>query len=441
MRRRARSLVSWLARRLGASEREVAILLGAIALGMLVRWGFVLANHVYSLGGDEVEYDIEARFLAHGHWWWSTTPYGDAHASFWKAPGYPLVLGLLYKAVGSNPFRAEMIQATIGIATITLTWLLARRLFTPRAASVAAIVMAVYPFAWLWEVSLYSESIATPLGLCFLLLVLERPAPTVRRAAAIGVLLGVSLLVRPSALMLIPMLAVAWVLAAGLRRGVATTAVAVLVAALCVAPWTYRNSRVGDGAFVPISAQDAAAYGTFNDDAAHDPKQPWNWRPFTHRDLDVYDPTLAPAELAKQRRSEADLRAELMRRARAYIRAHPESVPKAFFWNGVTRLWDLRRPAYVIDEARQAHGSTVMTAAGLLLYWPMLALALFALWRVRRRRRLVWPLLVLALAASVVYTSDSGTRYRAPFEPLVVILAASWAGRRSAGAPSGPAAA
>jgi len=55
----------------------------------------------------------------------------------------------------------------------------------------------------------------------------------------------------------------------------------------------------------------------------------------------------------------------------------------------------------------------------------LFVLALAGLWRRRRRRELVWPVLALALAASIVFTIDSGTRYRAPLEPLIAVLACS----------------
>ena len=55
----------------------------------------------------------------------------------------------------------------------------------------------------------------------------------------------------------------------------------------------------------------------------------------------------------------------------------------------------------------------------------LLPLALIGLWRARRRRALVLGVLAMALAASVVFTADSGTRYRAPLEPLIAVLACS----------------
>ena len=53
----------------------------------------------------------------------------------------------------------------------------------------------------------------------------------------------------------------------------------------------------------------------------------------------------------------------------------------------------------------------------------MLPFALFALWRERRRRALVLPLLTAALALSMIYMADGGTRYRAPVEPVIALLA------------------
>jgi len=67
--------------------------------------------------------------------------------------------------------------------------------------------------------------------------------------------------------------------------------------------------------------------------------------------------------------------------------------------------------------------SRFVTNVGLDCYDVLLPLAIFALWCARRRRPLVLGVLALALAMSVVFTVDGGTRYRAPIEPLIVILA------------------
>lgn len=198
-------------------------------------------------------------------------------------------------------------------------------------------------------------------------------------------------------------------------------------------PWwsalPYRNHRVAGG-FVPVSIQDSALYGTFNDDAAHDRTYPWAWRPVTRRDLDLFRRTQPLGDVA--------LRSRLLQRARSYIADHPASLADAFFWNGLSRLWDVRRPARVLEDA-QINGRSRPLAIALALHWILLPLALLGLWRARRRPALVWPLVALALAAAVVFSTAAATRYRVPFEPVIALLAASgvftgW--RRSADPPA-----
>ncbi|MFL5913794.1 MAG: ArnT family glycosyltransferase [Gaiellaceae bacterium] len=415
-------------------SRELAIVAGIALLGFAIRLVFVLAFRNHTLFGDEIEYDVEGRFIAHGHWFWSTTPSGIPHASIWKAPGYPAFVGVLYSILGTSANRVVAVQTLLGPVTIVLTWLLARRLFSPRVAIAAAAIVAVYPFAWQFETRLAAESIVTPFTLVLLLLVLER-RPGWRGAAVFGALLGLMLLIRPSALYFVPALAVAWIVARGWRRGALLTVLSLACMCLVVAPWTIRNHHV-TGVYVPISSQDQAPYGVFNADSAHDPKYPWAWRYVTTRDRDV---------LAQRRTlSEVQIRKVLRTRAIDYIKAHPSSVPKAFFWNGLTRLWDVRHPGYVLDEASATGRSRAATAIGLAMYWVMLPLALAALWFFRSRRGLVLPVIAMALSASVVFTADAASRYRAPFEPLMVILATAaafelarrWSLRR--GSPSPP---
>jgi hypothetical protein len=113
----------------------------------------------------------------------------------------------------------------------------------------------------------------------------------------------------------------------------------------------------------------------------------------------------------------------LRNRATDYIGAHPDSVPKAFFWNGLSRFWDVRRPARILAEAGPTGRSRTLTAIGIAMHYVLLPLALAGLWIMRRRRGLVLPLVTMALAASLVFTADATSRYRAPFEPVIVILA------------------
>jgi MYXO-CTERM domain-containing protein len=227
-----------------------------------------------------------------------------------------------------------------------------------------------------------------------------------------GAVLGVAILTRPSFGVLGAAILVAWIAMLGWRRGIGLSVVAGVVAALVIAPWTIRNHHV-DGGFVPISIQDAALYGVFNDEAANDQQHPWAWRPVPHGDLSIL----------RQRTSDHEFAARLRKLARDYISDHPSSVIKAFYWNGINRTFDVRTPPSAQYEAPFEGRVGWFSKLGAWSYLFVGLAALAGLWRHRRRRGLVLAVLALFFATAVAYTGDGGTRYRAPLEPLIAILA------------------
>jgi 4-amino-4-deoxy-L-arabinose transferase-like glycosyltransferase len=395
------------------SRRERRLLFAAIVLGLAARIAYVLATRHYALAGDEVEYDSEGWLIAHGHLFYTRLPYGILTAGAWKPPGYPLWVGLWYAIAGHHALVVRFAQVPFGAATIAFSWVLARRLFGARVATAAAFVVALYPLAFQYEELLYSESLATPLTLA-VLIVIFTGTPTRRRAIVCGLLLGVSLLIRASDVFLLAGVLVTWGIAAGWRRGIGLTALATLAAALVVVPWTVRNEIVVHG-FVPIAIDDAALYGTFNAQSAHDPVYPYAWR--------ADPPSAAPLFSPAHPLDELTLHSKLLHLGLSYIGAHPTSMLGAFFWNGLSRLWDIRHRSRSLAEVPFEGRSRLLTNVGLDVYDVLLPLALIALWRARRRRALVLGVLAIALAAAIVFTSDSGTRYRATLEPLIAVLA------------------
>jgi hypothetical protein len=230
--------------------------------------------------------------------------------------------------------------------------------------------------------------------------------------------MGVALLLRPTTEFLFLGVLVAWSVRVGWRRGAAMTAVALACAVVVVVPWTIRNAIVMHG-LVPISMQDAAAYGTFNPQSAADPTFPYAWRDAPTSDAYVFDRSRPISDVA--------LRSKLDSLALNYIKQHPASVLEAFFWNGLSRLWDVRRPSHALVEVPFEGRSRLVSELGLYAYYVLFVLMLAGLWRARRRRWLVLGALALALGASIVFTIDSGTRYRAPLEPLIVVFACTGA--------------
>jgi len=408
-------------------RRDLQLLAAAIAVGLIVRLVYVLVTWDHTLAGDEPEYHMQAAYLADGKWFWSDTPYGIPHPSAWKTPGYPLFVGLLYAIGGEKPDAVMLLQVLMfGPLTIALTWMLGRRLFGPWVGTAAAFVAALHPFVWQYEARLFAEALAVPLTLAILLVILDR-RPPVRDIAVAGALAGLLILVKPSAFTILAAIVAAILVAWGLRRGLPRAAISLGVCVLVIAPWTIRNYAEFDS-FLPLSVQDAGIYGVFNDEAANDDEFPWIWRPVNARDAPLFDPAHPLPD--------DELRAELRDNALEYVEDHPSAVPKAFFWNGLTRLWDVRDPDEVLNEVQFQGRSRALTWTGLVIWWVILPLGLIGLWMARRRPGVWVPLVAMFLFACFVYIGNSGTRYRAPFEPVFAVLAcsavAAWIGQRRA---------
>jgi 4-amino-4-deoxy-L-arabinose transferase-like glycosyltransferase len=398
-----------------ASRQELLLLAAAATLGFVITLVYVIATRHLPLAGDEIEYNLEGTLISHGHWFWTTSPYGILHDGAWKAPGYPAWVGIWYSILGggAHPFAVRLVQTPLAPITVVLAWVLTRRLFGPRVATVTAFVVALYPMAWQYLGLLYPEALAIPLYLGLCIVLLTRP-PTLRRAIGFGLLLGVTLLVRPSCVYVFLPTLVVWSIMAGWRRGIGLTVVAILASAVVIAPWTIRNAIVLHG-FVPISLESAAAYGTFNSQSASNSQFPYAWEPDPKPDAYLFNP--------HHPLPDATLNSRLERAALDYIKAHPSSVPKAFFWNGIVRFWDLRSHSKSLVEVPFEGRSRVVSQIALWAYDVLAVLAVVGLWRARRKRWLVAGLLAMALGASIVFTTDSGTRYRAPMEPLIAMLA------------------
>jgi 4-amino-4-deoxy-L-arabinose transferase-like glycosyltransferase len=179
---------------------------------------------------DSVEYDTLARHFGsayvHGH---------PLALSLLRPPGYPAFLAAVYGVAGHSVTTAVVVEVVLGVATVAGVYLLADRLVGPTAAFGAALALALDPVSVAMTSNLTTETLFAALWVAAALCWVRLTPPWL---AAAGLLLGVSVLVRPLAEYL-PVLLVPLTFA--LTRRVAATLVLLVAFALPVGLWTARN--------------------------------------------------------------------------------------------------------------------------------------------------------------------------------------------------------
>lgn len=261
------------------SGDRVTLLIGVAGLvAYLVRMGWVLwvgDRPPASIFIDPARYLGYAESIAHGDGYVENL---TGQPTAYYPPGYPYFLGLLrlvHRALpgdGSFPFFVAIVQALIGAALAPLGGYVARRVVSPVAGVVAALVLALYPNLVFHTAAVLGETLYNTLFMAFLALAVRWSWPaavTPRRAAVAAVPFALAVLVRPISLVVLPALVLRWWLSSrDLRRTALATAAVVGVLALAVVPWTVRNAVRMD-AFVPMSTNTGDNLCIGHNDAAN----------------------------------------------------------------------------------------------------------------------------------------------------------------------------
>lgn len=238
-------------------RRRRLLLLGILAVALAVRLAHFAAVRdepfVRDLVLDSKEYDAWARGIAEGDWLGSRV--------FFQAPLYPYLLATVYRTAGHRLDVVYLLQIAAAVAGIAALYAAGRRMGGERVGLVAAALAALYgPFVF-HDVQILKESLAVTVA-CFLLLALvrAREGERVLPWLGAGLLLGVLILLRESALLVAPFL-----LLLAFRRGVPRRAVLTSMAVfllgivLPMVPVAIRNGIVG-GDFLPTTSQGGANF-------------------------------------------------------------------------------------------------------------------------------------------------------------------------------------
>ncbi|MEA2570459.1 MAG: hypothetical protein QOI24_2460 [Acidobacteriota bacterium] len=182
---------------------------------------------------DSFEYLAWAQHIAAGDFRWPVPP---AHG-----PGYPFFLAALLAIGGGSLLFVRIAQALTGALTCFFIARAGERMFDVRSGRWAGFVLALYaPLIWI-DASILAE------GLLLTLIAASLWCGVSRRLIPAGLLLGLATIVRPTAFLFLPLIAV---IAADVWR---KRLVVVVVCVATIAPVTmvnYMTTRT----FIPVQA-------------------------------------------------------------------------------------------------------------------------------------------------------------------------------------------
>lgn len=407
-----------------------ARLLALTGLGLAVRLVYALVvMHGRPIRGDGREFHLLANVLADTHSYLqpflylyqdhTTVPTAE------KPPLYPLALALP-SALGLDTNTAhQVVSCLMGAAAVGLIGLLGRRVGGDRVGIVSAAIASVYPALVMLDSSLRSESLYVPLVvLCLLAAYHLVDAPSPRRAALLGLAVGLAALTRGEAVLLLLLLAVPvlWLVR---RPGPSRIVLAAAVAAgflVVVGPWLARNWITFDRP-AAISTNEGGLIAGANCRSAYYSELIGTWACFP-----VADPEWGT--------NEAVISGHLRRRGADYAVDHAGRVP-AVAGVRVMRVWDVWSPRRAA-ELESGLGDRHIRAqqASMLSLYLLVPLAVVGLVALRRRgaplRILIAPIVLVTVVGAATYGS---TRFRAAAEPPLVVLASvaltgAWERRR-----------
>ncbi len=233
--------------------RVWACLIGIILFGMFLRVAYLMelaADPAFAFPGVDAGYnDAWARAIVTGDWNAQRTHdvTGIPSTPFFRPPGYAYFLGGIYK-LHQGYLAPRIAQALLGLISVFIVFLLARKWFGPATGLLSALFAACYWGFIYFEGELLEPALLVFLGLLIVYaLSLMIDKVTFFRAAVAGILIGLFALVRPNILALVPLFMgwVGWILRGRKARAFAMCCAGMLIGlALTVAPVTIRNYMV-----------------------------------------------------------------------------------------------------------------------------------------------------------------------------------------------------
>ena len=438
--------------------------------------------------GDSYVYHYGADLLAQGKGFVIPTDYRVSGGLVAKAgadhpPLFTMVLAA-FSFIGAKSWLwHEHVVIALGALNIFLTGLLgrrvARRFSDDRGAQwvgfVAAMFMAVYPYVWLSDVMVLSETLAMTANLAVALLCYR----VLRDQSwgwivALGAAAGAAALVRAEMVLLGPLLILPMVLrikALSFRQQAARIAVAGVAMLAVLAPWLYRNMtdlqqpghhvdghrhhagqhqlrrhllRVGCRLLV-AGVHRSAALEPARRTSCGPPTRPSSGSGSispgsTCRPTPPVRRWSTPCWPTRQTADQSDDEVFLRAVGMDYLKDNLDRLPVVTAAR-LGRMWGLYRPVQQLTLEDSEGRPEDAARFGLVMFYPLMALAVGGTVVLARRREPLLPLLVpVGIVTFAAVSAFGQSRYRAPAEPLMMVLAAvglmafiGWVRRREGG--------
>lgn len=300
-----------------------------LAMSILLRLTVAVAmgNRVVELPGvfDQISYHnlalrvVNGYGFSFGELWWPITP-ANAPTSHWSFL-YTIYLVLIYSLFGPYPIIARILQAIIvGILHPYIVYRISAKLFTKNVGIVAAAITAVYVYFFYYGAALMTEPFyitAILFSLFFALQLSEstNKAQDTKLGIALGISIGIALLLRQVYLLFLPFL-FAWIWIVRARRGsslpIVSTIFSIVLMVLLILPITFYN-YARFGSFVLLNTN--SGYAFF-----------WGNHPIHGTEFVSILPTRTYQEIIPEEvrhLNEADLDRELLRRGIQFITDDP----------------------------------------------------------------------------------------------------------------------
>jgi len=370
---------------------------------------------------DAAFYELEARTVAQGRGFvdpFNLLP-GRSQELVPAADHPPLTVIVLapVAALWDSQLPMRWASALAGLGVVALTALLARRVAGDTAGLVAGGIAAIYPFLWVNDGLIMSESFTGVFVVATLLASYDAMRDPSRwwRWLLAGLLGGVAALGRAELVLLAPLVAAGVLVtrrAGPLRTRAVGAAVMVLGVLVALAPWVAHNAARFERT-VLLSTNDGLAMVGSNCDPM-----------YRGPGIGLTSITGPPCLPDPPAGDQSVVAAAYRDRALDYMREHAGRVPVVVAAR-IGRDWGVFRPGDMLEWNEREGRPSWVTVLGSVVYYPLLIGAMVGAVVLWRRRSWVWPLLVPAVVVTTgALLSYGQTRFRTPAEPSLVVLAA-----------------